>query len=74
MKMTEKKTTPAALLQPAFHKVAENLYRLESSAGYYALVKKGGKLFRRSFKAGAGPVLLLIQFKSAKEIKNCEQD
>jgi integrase len=50
MKMTEKKTTPAALLQPVFHKVAENLYRLESSGGYYALVKKGGKQFRRSLK------------------------
>jgi hypothetical protein len=33
-----------------FHKVAENLYRLESSGGYYALVKRGGKQFRRSLK------------------------
>ena len=33
-----------------FHKVAENLYRLESSGGYYALVKKSGKQFRRSLK------------------------
>ena len=33
-----------------FHKVAENLYRLESSGGYYALIKKGGKQFRRSLK------------------------
>jgi hypothetical protein len=39
---------PAA--QPAFHKVAENLYRLESSGGYYALIKKSGKQFRRSLK------------------------
>jgi hypothetical protein len=31
-------------------KVAENLYRLESSGGYYALVKKGGKQFRRSLR------------------------
>ena len=30
--------------------VAENLYRLESSGGYYALVKKAGKQFRRSLK------------------------
>jgi hypothetical protein len=36
--------------QPVFHKVAENLYRLESSGGYYAVVKKGGKQFRRSLK------------------------
>jgi hypothetical protein len=33
-----------------FHKVAENLYRLESSGGYYALIKRGGKQFRRSLK------------------------
>jgi integrase len=36
--------------QPVFHKVAENLYRLESSGGYYALIKKSGKQFRRSLK------------------------
>ena len=35
---------------PVFHNVAENLYRLESSGGYYALIKKGGKQFRRSLK------------------------
>ena len=33
-----------------FHKIAENLYRLESSGEYYALVKKGGKQFRRSLR------------------------
>jgi hypothetical protein len=33
-----------------FHNVGENLYRLESSGGYYALIKKGGKQFRRSLK------------------------
>jgi hypothetical protein len=43
----EKDPKPAAG-QPVFHIVAENLYRLESSGGYYALVKKGGKQFRRS--------------------------
>ena len=37
---------------PVFHKVGENLYRLESSGGYYGLVKKGGKQFRRSLKTG----------------------
>ena len=36
--------------QPVFHKVAENLYRLESSGRYYALIKRGGKQFRRSLK------------------------
>jgi hypothetical protein len=30
--------------------VAENPYRLESSGGYYGLIKKGGKQFRRSLK------------------------
>jgi len=49
MKTTQKMTpTPAG--QPVFHKVAENLYRLESSGGYYALLKRGGKQFRRSLK------------------------
>jgi hypothetical protein len=36
--------------QPVFHKIAENPYRLESSDGYYALIKKSGKQFRRSLK------------------------
>ena len=33
-----------------FHRVAENLYRLATSGGYYALVKRGDKQFRRSLK------------------------
>ena len=33
-----------------FHLVGENLYRLESSGGYYALVKRGDKQYRRSLK------------------------
>ena len=33
-----------------FHRVAENLYRLEQSEGYYALLKRGDKQFRRSLK------------------------
>jgi len=33
-----------------FHRVAENLYRLENTGGYYALVKRGDKQFRRSLK------------------------
>jgi integrase len=49
MKTMLEKPKPA-VQQPVFHKVAENLYRLESSGGYYALVKKGGKQFRRSLK------------------------
>jgi integrase len=49
MKMTGK-NTPQPVEKPAFHKVAENLYRLESSNGYYALLKRGGKQFRRSLK------------------------
>lgn len=46
----DQKTRQESASQPIFHKVAENLYRLESSGGYYALVKKGGKQFRRSLK------------------------
>ena len=33
-----------------FHRVAENLYRLEQTGGYYALLKRGDKQFRRSLK------------------------
>jgi hypothetical protein len=33
-----------------FHRVAENLYRLEMTGGYYALLKRGDKQFRRSLK------------------------
>lgn len=33
-----------------FHRVSENLYRLETSGGYYALLKLGDKQFRRSLK------------------------
>ena len=33
-----------------FHRVAENLYRLETSGGYYALLKRGDKQFRRLLK------------------------
>jgi integrase len=49
MKMMSKNASQPAE-QPVFHKVAENLYRLESSDGYYALLKRGGKQFRRSLK------------------------
>ncbi len=34
----------------AYRHVGENLYRRESSGVYYALIKKGGKQFRRSLK------------------------
>jgi integrase len=47
---TMSKNTSAPAEQPVFHKVAENLYRLESTDGYYALLKRGGKQFRRSLK------------------------
>lgn len=33
-----------------FHRVAENLYRLEQTGGYYALLKRADKQFRRSLK------------------------
>lgn len=35
---------------PVFRKVAQNLYRLESSGQYYALFKRAGKQIRRSLK------------------------
>lgn len=35
-----------------FNRVAENLYRLETSGGYYALLKRGDKQFRRSLRTG----------------------
>jgi len=41
---------PTARRQAAFHKVAECLYRHESSGIYYALVKRSGKQFRRSLQ------------------------
>jgi hypothetical protein len=34
----------------SYRHVGENLYRRESSDVYYALIKKGGKQFRRSLK------------------------
>jgi len=43
----EKAKEPRKVL---FHRVAENLYRLEQSGGYYALVKRGDKQFRKSLK------------------------
>ena len=36
--------TPSA--RTVFHKVGQNLYRLESSGAYYALFKRGGKQIR----------------------------
>lgn len=33
-----------------FHRVAENLYRLEQTGGYYGLLKRGDKQFRRSLR------------------------
>ena len=35
---------------PDFRRVGENLYRLNTSGGYYALLKRGGKQFRKSLK------------------------
>jgi len=40
----------SAARKVVFHRVAENLYRLESSGGYYALLKRADKQFRRSLK------------------------
>lgn len=35
---------------PDFRKVGENLYRLNTSGKYYALLKRGGKQYRKSLK------------------------
>jgi hypothetical protein len=70
MKMTEKETAPSSLQQPVFHKVAENLYRLESSGGYYALVKMGGKQFRRSLRTKDRK----LADRRLKEIKSVSDD
>lgn len=41
---------PEAPSGAVFHKVAQNLYRLESSGKYYALFKRSGKQIRKSLK------------------------
>jgi len=41
---------PKSANGPVFRKVGQNLYRLESSGGYYALFKRRGKQFRKSLK------------------------
>ncbi|MFT3782462.1 MAG: site-specific integrase [Nibricoccus sp.] len=42
--------TTTAERKIAFQKVGTNLYRLESTGGYYALLKRADKQFRRSLK------------------------
>lgn len=42
--------TPESSEITAYRRVGENLYRRETSGVYYALVKRGGKQFRRSLK------------------------
>ena len=39
-----------------FHTVGENLYRHVPSGNYYALLKRGGKQFRRSLKTPDRPL------------------
>ena len=36
--------------EPVYRNVGENLYRHTPSGNYYALLKRGGKQFRRSLK------------------------
>lgn len=47
---TEALGTPRKARKLVFHRVAENLYRLEQSGGYYALIKRADKQFRRSLR------------------------
>ena len=42
--------TTSSPAKSVFHKVGQNLYRLESSGTYYALFKRAGKQIRRSLK------------------------
>lgn len=49
MTSNESKTAPVNN-DPEFKKVGENLYRHAPSGNYYALLKRGGKQFRRSLK------------------------
>lgn len=42
--------SPASDAEPVYKKVGENLYRHTPSGNYYALLKRGGKQFRRSLK------------------------
>ena len=49
MMATQSETTTSQST-PVFHRVGENLYRHATSGTYYALVKRGGKQFRRSLK------------------------
>jgi len=48
MKMSMQSASEPAVAQSVFHQIEENLYRLESSGGYYALQKRGGKQFRHA--------------------------
>jgi hypothetical protein len=49
--MTSKRQkTVSGTSNPIFKKVGENLYRHTPSANYYALLRWGGKQFRRSLK------------------------
>jgi hypothetical protein len=43
------KSSAETPVDPVFHKVGENLYR-HASGKYYALLKRGGKQFRKSLK------------------------
>ncbi len=47
---TEALAETKAARKLVMHRVAENLYRLEPSGGYYALLKRADKQFRRSLK------------------------
>ena len=58
--------------QPEFCKVAENLYRRTATDIYYALLKRGGKQFRRSLKTPDRPWANRI-FNYAGDIPLCSK-
>src|SRR5438128_8777467 len=48
--MSKNPVDPAQHTEPTYKRVGENLYRHTPSGNYYALLKRGGKQFRRSLK------------------------
>ena len=56
---------PLLPARPVFRKVGQNLYRLEPSGTYYALLKRAGKQIRRSLKITDPAPALLNPGKSA---------
>ena len=48
MKLNAPESSPKHRTKPVWNRVAENLFRYEPSGGYYAIIKRGGKLKRKA--------------------------